>query len=112
MIGEMNDQVLEQLPTIIEDEGITSFKVFMAYKDVFQADDATLYQTLIQAKELGALVMVHAENGDVIDYLTKKALEAGSTDQFTMRVQDLQRLKVRQQVEQLVLQVLLIHSYM
>ncbi|AQX53830.1 dihydropyrimidinase [Priestia flexa] len=80
MIGEMNDQVLEQLPTIIEDEGITSFKVFMAYKDVFQADDATLYQTLIQAKELGALVMVHAENGDVIDYLTKKALEAGSTD--------------------------------
>ncbi|MCG3055876.1 dihydropyrimidinase, partial [Escherichia coli] len=76
----MNDQVLEQLPTIIEDEGITSFKVFMAYKDVFQADDATLYQTLIQAKELGALVMVHAENGDVIDYLTKKALEAGSTD--------------------------------
>lgn len=80
MIGEMNDEVLEQLPTIIEDEGITSFKVFMAYKDVFQADDATLYQTLIQAKELGALVMVHAENGDVIDYLTKKALEAGSTD--------------------------------
>ncbi len=80
MIGEMNDEVLEQLPTIIEDEGITSFKVFMAYKDVFQADDATLYQTLIQAKELGALVMVHAENGDVIDYLTKKALEAGNTD--------------------------------
>ena len=80
MIGEMNDAVLEQLPTIIEDEGITSFKVFMAYKDVFQADDATLYQTLIQAKELGALVMVHAENGDVIDYLTKKALEAGNTD--------------------------------
>ena len=61
-------------------EGISSFKVFMAYKNVFQADDATLYRTLLQAKELGALVMVHAENGDVIDYLTKQALAEGHTD--------------------------------
>ncbi|HYK73269.1 MAG TPA: dihydropyrimidinase, partial [Pseudoneobacillus sp.] len=42
--------------------------------------DATLFRTLIAAKELGALVMVHAENGDVIDYLTKKAIEDGNTD--------------------------------
>ncbi|WP_100399955.1 dihydropyrimidinase [Bacillus sp. FJAT-44742] len=80
MIGEINEEVLSQLPEVIEEEGITSFKVFMAYKDVFQADDETLYQTLIAAKELGALVMVHAENGDVIHYLTKKALEEGKTD--------------------------------
>ncbi|MCL6586651.1 MAG: dihydropyrimidinase [Anoxybacillus sp.] len=80
MISEINDGVLEQLPNVIEEEGITSFKVFMAYKNVFQADDGTLYRTLVAAKELGALVMVHAENGDVIDYLTKKALEDGNTD--------------------------------
>ncbi|MGR9050794.1 dihydropyrimidinase [Halobacillus faecis] len=80
MIGEMNDDVLEQLPSVIEDEGITSFKVFMAYKNVFQADDGTLFRTLEQAKKLGALVMVHAENGDVIDHLVNKALEAGQTD--------------------------------
>lgn len=80
MISEINDDVLEQLPNVIEEEGITSFKVFMAYKNVFQADDGTLYRTLVAAKELGALVMVHAENGDVIDYLTKKALEDGNTD--------------------------------
>ncbi|GAK01646.1 dihydropyrimidinase [Geomicrobium sp. JCM 19055] len=79
MIGEMNDHVLKELPQVIEQEGITSFKVFMAYKNVFQADDATLFQTLIKAKELGALVMVHAENGDVIDYLTKKALQNDQT---------------------------------
>ncbi|MFC7063474.1 dihydropyrimidinase [Halobacillus seohaensis] len=80
MISEMNDSVLEQLPTVIEDEGITSFKVFMAYKNVFQADDETLFRTLEEAKRLGVLVMVHAENGDVIDHLVKKALKAGNTD--------------------------------
>lgn len=80
MISEVNDTVLKELPSVIEDEGITSFKVFMAYKNVLQADDETLFKTLIAAKELGALVMVHAENGDVIDYLTKKALAEGNTD--------------------------------
>lgn len=84
MISEINDEVLAELPSIIDNEGISSFKVFMAYKNVFQADDATLYRTLLHAKELGALVMVHAENGDVIDYLTKQALAEGNTDQFTM----------------------------
>ncbi|OIU72117.1 dihydropyrimidinase [Rossellomorea aquimaris] len=80
MIGEINEEVLSQLPQVIENEGITSFKVFMAYKNVFQADDETLFRTLVAAKELGALVMVHAENGDVIEYLTEKALAEGKTD--------------------------------
>lgn len=80
MISEVNEDVLNELPSIIDNEGITSFKVFMAYKNVFQADDETLFRTLIAAKELGALVMVHAENGDVIDYLTNKALENGNTE--------------------------------
>jgi len=80
MIGEINDEVLDELPTIMKEEGITSFKVFMAYKNVFQADDETLFRTLLAAKENGALVMVHAENGDVIDFLTKKALELNQTD--------------------------------
>ncbi|RBP06711.1 dihydropyrimidinase [Rossellomorea aquimaris] len=80
MIGEINQEVLSQLPEVMDKEGITSFKVFMAYKNVFQADDETLFRTLIAAKELGALVMVHAENGDVIEYLTEKALEEGKTE--------------------------------
>ena len=80
MIGEINDNVLNQLPQVINEEGITSFKVFMAYKNTLQADDETLFRTLSFAKEQGALVMVHAENGDVIDYLTKKALAEGNTD--------------------------------
>ncbi|MCF6408993.1 dihydropyrimidinase [Pseudalkalibacillus salsuginis] len=80
MISELNEDVLNQLPSIMDKEGITSFKVFMAYKNVFQADDETLFKTLVMAKEQGGLVMVHAENGDVIDYLVKEALEKGQTD--------------------------------
>ncbi|WP_139488502.1 dihydropyrimidinase [Brevibacillus dissolubilis] len=79
MIAETTDQILEQLQDVVE-QGVTSLKVFMAYKNVFQADDETLFKTLIRAKELGALVQVHAENGDVIDYLTKKALAEGNVD--------------------------------
>ncbi|WP_308634560.1 dihydropyrimidinase [Paenibacillus silvisoli] len=80
MIGEITDDVLAELPAVINEEGITSFKVFMAYKNVLQADDGTLYRTLLSAKEHGALVMVHAENGDVIDYLIKQALAEGHTE--------------------------------
>ncbi len=78
-IVEANDAALNELPDMINEEGITSLKVFMAYKNQFQADDETLFRTLLAAKELGALVMVHAENGDVIDYLVKKALQEGNT---------------------------------
>lgn len=80
MVGEANDAVLEELEAVVRTEGITSLKVFMAYKNVLQADDETLFKTLIRAKELGALVQVHAENGDVIDYLTRQALANGQTD--------------------------------
>ncbi|WP_134683854.1 dihydropyrimidinase [Brevibacillus migulae] len=80
MIGEANDQVLEELESVVKNEGITSLKVFMAYKNTLQADDETLFKTLTRAKELGALVQVHAENGDVIDYLTRRALANGQTE--------------------------------
>ncbi|WP_372663598.1 dihydropyrimidinase [Cohnella sp.] len=80
MVSEVTDEVLHELPQIMDEEGITSLKVFMAYKNVLQADDGTLFKTLLMAKEQGALVMVHAENGDVIDYLVRKALEDGHTE--------------------------------
>ncbi|MED1791676.1 dihydropyrimidinase [Brevibacillus nitrificans] len=79
MVSDANDQVLDELASVVANEGITSLKVFMAYKNVLMADDETLFKTLIRAKEIGALVQVHAENGDVIDYLTKKALAEGNT---------------------------------
>ncbi|GIO18826.1 D-hydantoinase [Oceanobacillus oncorhynchi subsp. incaldanensis] len=79
-IVEANEQILQEIPAVIEEEGVTSFKVFMAYKNVLQADDETLFQTLVTARDHGGLVMVHAENGDVIEHLTQEALKAGNTD--------------------------------
>jgi dihydropyrimidinase len=64
----------------LADEGITSYKLFMAYKGALMVDDETLFRTMQVAAETGALVMVHAENGDAIDVLVKEALAAGHTE--------------------------------
>ena len=70
---------LEELATL-PDQGITSYKLFMAYKGALMVDDETLFRTMEVASKTGALVMVHAENGDVIDVLVREALEAGHTE--------------------------------
>src|SRR3954449_11666557 len=69
-------EALAKLP----DEGITSYKLFMAYKGAIMVDDETLFKTMQVAAETGALVMVHAENGDAIDVLVKQALAEGKTE--------------------------------
>jgi len=61
-------------------EGVTSYKLFMAYKGAVMVDDETLFKVMRVASDTGALVMVHAENGDAIDVLVKEALAAGNTD--------------------------------
>src|SRR5215211_2499060 len=62
------------------DEGVTSYKLFMAYKGAIMVDDETLFKTMQVAADTGALVMVHAENGDAIDVLVKQALAEGKTE--------------------------------
>src|SRR5215217_6916324 len=62
------------------DEGVTSYKLFMAYKGAIMVDDETLFKTMQVASETGALVLVHAENGDAIDVLVKQALAEGKTE--------------------------------
>jgi dihydropyrimidinase len=69
---------LEELASL-SDQGVTSYKLFMAYKGALMVDDETLFRTMEVAAETGALVMVHAENGDLIDVLVKQALAAGNT---------------------------------
>jgi dihydropyrimidinase len=69
---------LEELATLPE-QGVTSYKLFMAYKGALQVDDETLFKSMEVAAASGALVMVHAENGDAIDVLVKQALAAGNT---------------------------------
>jgi dihydropyrimidinase len=70
---------LEELASL-PDQGITSYKLFMAYKGALMVDDETLFKTMEVAAETGALVMVHAENGDAIDVLVKRALAEGHTE--------------------------------
>src|SRR5207253_4174235 len=70
---------LEELASL-PDEGVTSYKLFMAYKGALMVDDETLFRTMVVAAETGALVMVHAENGDAIDVLVKQALAEGKTE--------------------------------
>ena len=69
-------EALAKLP----DEGITSYKLFMAYKGAVMVDDETLFKTMQVANETGGLVMVHAENGDAIDVIVKEAVAAGKSD--------------------------------
>src|SRR5437764_2581939 len=68
---------LEELGRLPDEHGVTSYKLFMAYKDSLMVDDETLFKTMQVAADTGALVMVHAENGDAIDVLVKKALSEG-----------------------------------
>jgi dihydropyrimidinase len=64
----------------VPDDGVTSYKLFMAYKGALMVDDETLFKTMQVASQTGALVMVHAENGDAIDVLVKAALAEGKTE--------------------------------
>jgi dihydropyrimidinase len=70
---------LEELVTL-PDQGITSYKLFMAYKGALMVDDETLFRVMQVAAETNALVMVHAENGDAIHVLVEQALAEGKTE--------------------------------
>jgi dihydropyrimidinase len=61
----------------LPDVGVTSYKLFMAYKGAIMVDDGTLFTAMQVARRTGALVLVHAENGDVIDVLVRQALAEG-----------------------------------
>src|SRR5579871_4634689 len=84
IISDPTEQVLgQELPALIRD-GYTSFKVYMTY-DLLQLDDHQLLDILALARREGALVMVHAENYDMIRWLTARLLESGRTARVTMR---------------------------
>ena len=78
-VRELTDQVSGDMDRLTRHEGVTSFKLFMAYPGAFQVDDATIFRALLKTKENGGLVCMHAENGGVIDTLVKDALRKGQT---------------------------------
>ena len=75
---DLPDERLPELKAMM-DQGVSSFKLFMAYPGVFLVDDGTIFKAMTAAGEHGGLICMHAENGVVIDVLVKRALAAGHT---------------------------------
>ena len=71
------ENTADEMRAVVRDHGITSFKVFMAYKGAIMVDDHALYQVMKVAAETGAVVTVHAENGDVVWNLQKELIAKG-----------------------------------
>src|SRR5437588_4866261 len=76
---ELEDRQIEEMYTVM-DEGVTSFKMFMAYPGVFLVDDATIFRAMSAAGARGGLICMHAENGIVINEIIKRALQKGDTE--------------------------------
>jgi dihydropyrimidinase len=79
IVSDVNDTSLKEMQTCI-DQGVNSFKMFMAYPGVFYATDGEILRAMQRAADTGGLVMMHAENGIAIDELVAQALAAGKTD--------------------------------
>jgi dihydropyrimidinase len=78
IITELSDQVEQEMDALVR-QGVTSFKLFMAYPGVFMLDDATIFRALLRTGKNGGTICMHAENGGVIDVLVKRALAEGKT---------------------------------
>jgi dihydropyrimidinase len=71
-VTDFNDNTRTEIKKMIEQEGITSFKTFMAYKGALMIDDRQMIGLMEEVKQYGGLINVHATNGDMIDYLVAK----------------------------------------
>ena len=78
IITELTDQVEQEMDALVA-QGVSSFKLFMAYPGVFMVDDATIFRALLRTGKNGGTICMHAENGGVIDLLVKNALAEGKT---------------------------------
>ncbi|MGA1802301.1 dihydropyrimidinase [Rhizobium sp. HT1-10] len=72
------EQVFNEMETIVKDKGINSFKHFMAYKGALMVDDDEMFHSFSRCAELGALPMVHAENGDIVAQMQAKLMAEGN----------------------------------
>jgi dihydropyrimidinase len=76
-VTDFNEHTRKEIKDFIENEGITSFKTFMAYKGALMIDDRQMIGLMEEVKKHGGLITVHATNGDMIDYLIAKHREEG-----------------------------------
>jgi dihydropyrimidinase len=78
IITDLGDAQLDEMNALVR-EGVTSFKLFMAYPGVFMLDDASIFKALRATSKNGGMVCMHAENGGAIDVIVKQALAEGKT---------------------------------
>ncbi|XP_010149453.1 PREDICTED: dihydropyrimidinase-related protein 3-like, partial [Eurypyga helias] len=78
-IPRWSDRVRQELHTMVQEKGVNSFMVYMAYKDLYQVSNLQLYEIFSCLAELGAIAQVHAENGDIIAQEQTRMLEMGIT---------------------------------
>jgi dihydropyrimidinase len=78
IMTDLNDQTEMEMDALVR-EGVTSFKLFMAYRGVFMLDDGSIFKALLRTGRNGGTICMHAENGDVIDVLVQRALAEGKT---------------------------------
>ena len=81
ILSDVQDSSLTAMDELVR-EGVTSFKLFMAYKGVFLSDDGQILRAFQKGAENGAMMMMHAENGAMIDVLVQQALAAGNTSPY------------------------------
>jgi dihydropyrimidinase len=85
IVSDPTEEVLKhELPQLIA-EGYTSFKIYMTYDDL-KLDDGQILDVLSVAREHGAMAMIHAENADCIEWLTKRLEASGRTARASMRM--------------------------
>ena len=78
IVSDVNDQSMKEMGALV-DEGVSSFKLFMAYPGVFYSTDGEILRAMQEARNSGATIMMHAENGIAIDLLVAQALARGET---------------------------------
>ncbi|HEY9888343.1 MAG TPA: dihydropyrimidinase [Candidatus Obscuribacterales bacterium] len=79
ILTDVNPSSLAELPDLINHDGVSSYKLYMAYPGVLMVDDAAIYRTMRKVGDHGGMVNLHAENGVVIQALIEEALEQGNT---------------------------------
>ncbi|MER5870225.1 dihydropyrimidinase [Streptomyces sp. NPDC002044] len=79
ILSDVNEGTLKEMDHLVG-EGVTSFKLFMAYPGVFYSDDGQILRAMQRGASNGGLIMMHAENGIAIDVLVEQALARGETD--------------------------------
>jgi dihydropyrimidinase len=79
IMSDVNDDTLAEMDQLVA-EGVPDFKLFTAYPGVFLSDDAAIFRAMQQTGKNGGLIMMHAENGPVIDIVAADLVAAGKTD--------------------------------